>query len=344
MRPRDVGGQALRHHGDADAMPGLVDLAVNVRANTPPTWLRAVLADAMVDLARYPDGTAARHAVARRHGREPDEVLLTAGAAEAFVLLARGIGASHATVIHPQFTEPESAALAAGLPVHRSVLRWPFHLGDVHVPPESDLVFVGNPTNPTSVGHPIDALLRLARPGRVLVVDEAFADCVSGEPSSLSGRRDVPGLVVLRSLTKTWGLAGLRCGYLLADPTLVGKLAAVQQLWPLSTPALAACVACSSPSAVAESTGAATALTKDRAYLLAALADIGEVDAVPDPVASFVLLRHGGGAGLRVRLAERGFAVRRGDTFPGLGADWIRIAVRAPAVSAAFCAALADAL
>jgi histidinol-phosphate aminotransferase len=87
-------------------------------------------------------------------------------------------------------------------------------------------VFVGNPTNPTSVARPRAAVLRLARPGRTVVVDEAFADCLPGERESLAGHRDLTGLVVIRSLTKTWGLAGLRVGYLLATGDTVRLLAA----------------------------------------------------------------------------------------------------------------------
>ena len=98
---------ALRHHGDLDALPGLVDLAVNVRAGTPPQWLAEQLSG--VDLARYPNQDAAVKAVAERHRRSPDEVLLTAGAAEAFVLIARALRPRLSVVIHPQFTEPEIA-------------------------------------------------------------------------------------------------------------------------------------------------------------------------------------------------------------------------------------------
>jgi histidinol-phosphate aminotransferase len=335
---------SLRHHGDRDIRPDLVDLAVNVRQGAPPPWLRDVLRDSITDLARYPDPAAARLAVAKRHGRDPDEVLLTAGAAEAFVLLTRALRPHQVTVIHPQFTEPESAARAAGLAVHRCVLRWPYRLGAVAVPEDSDLVFVGNPTNPTSVGHPVEEILRLARPGRILVVDEAFADCIPGEPISVAGRADVPGLVVIRSLTKTWGLAGLRCGYVLAEASIVRRLAAAQPLWPVSTPALVACVACSAPGAVAEASAAAVTLAADRAYLLAELGKVAGVTVVPDAVASFMLLRHEGADGLRSRLASLGFAVRRGESFPGLGPSWIRIAVRTPQVSQAFSAALGRAL
>jgi histidinol-phosphate aminotransferase len=336
--------ELLRHHGDSDVRPGLVDLAVNVRTDTPPPWLLEVLRNSLTGLAKYPDPTAARLAVAQRHGRDPDEVLLTSGAAEAFVLLARALGARHVSVIHPQFTEPEAAARAAGLAVHRTVLSWPFRLANAQVPDESDLVFVGNPTNPTSAGHSTKEVLALARPGRTLVVDEAFADCVPGEPFSLAGRADVPGLVVLRSLTKTWGLAGLRCGYLLAEPAVVQRLSAAQPLWPVSSPALDACVACSAPGAVAEAELAAVSLSANRSYFLDELTKISGVEVVPAPVASFLLMQHSGGPGLRARLAERGFAVRRGDTFPGLGDDWIRIAVRRPSVSQAFCGALAESL
>ncbi|HLZ38555.1 MAG TPA: aminotransferase class I/II-fold pyridoxal phosphate-dependent enzyme, partial [Mycobacteriales bacterium] len=193
----------LTFHGDGEVAPGLVDLAVNVRSPAPPRWLREVLTASLDRLGAYPDPTVARAAVAARHRRPVDDVLLTAGAAEAFVLLARALRPRCAAVVHPQFTEPEHALRAAGHPVERVVLPWPFRLDPAAVPADADLVVVGNPTNPTSVQHPAPALAALARPGRVLVVDEAFADAVPGEAQSLAGRRDLPGLVVVRSLTKT---------------------------------------------------------------------------------------------------------------------------------------------
>ena len=158
--------------------------------------------------------------MAARHGLPAERVLLTAGAAEAFVLLARALKVRRPVVVHPQFTEPEAALRDAGHAVGRVLLRAGdgFRLDPAAVPEEADLVVIGNPTNPTSVLHPADAIAELARPGRALVVDEAFMDAVPGEREALAGRTDVPGLVVLRSLTKTWGLAGLRIGYVLADP------------------------------------------------------------------------------------------------------------------------------
>jgi histidinol-phosphate aminotransferase len=334
----------LRHHGDAELAPGLVDLAVNVRPGTPPAWLRTVLHAALDDSARYPDAGPARAAVAAAHGREQAEVLLTAGAAETFVLLARALRPRSAVVVHPSFTEPEAALVAAEHPVSRHLLREEtgFRLAPDAVPDDADLVVLGNPTNPTSVLHPAADVAALARPGRVLVVDEAFADTAPGEPESLAGRSDLPGLLVIRSLTKTWGLAGLRVGYALGPAPLIARLAAAQPQWPLSVPALAALAACTTAAARAEADDAARSLEHWRSALLAALPP--SVEVVGEPRSSFVLLRVPDGLRVRQELRRRGWAVRRGDTFPGLSTDHLRVAVRDPETSTAFAAALAEAL
>ena len=331
----------LHHHGDDDIAPGLVDLAVNVRTGTPPAWLRAVLHEALDASAAYPSDGPARAAVAAAHGRPESEVLLTAGAAEAFVLLTRALRPRRAVVVHPSFTEPELALRAAGHPVERLLLRAEdgYRLDPTAVPEDADLVVLGNPTNPTSVLHPAAAVASLARPGRVLLVDEAFADTVPGEAESLAGRADLPGLLVVRSLTKTWGLAGLRVGYALGPAELVAALAAQQPHWPVSTPALAALEACSGPPARAEAQAAARQLEAHRAALLDALPN--GVEVVGEPRSSFVLLRVPDGARVRLALRQRGWAVRRGDTFPGLSGDHLRVAVRDPDTSRAFAADLA---
>jgi histidinol-phosphate aminotransferase len=345
----------LSFHGDAELGPGLVDLAVNVRLPGPPPWLEAELAGTLSQLAAYPDPGPAVAAVAARHARPHEEVLLTAGAAEAFVLIARALRPRRAVVVHPQFTEPEAALRAAGHPVSR-VLLTPsggFRLAPGAVPEDADLVLVGNPTNPTSVLHPAALLTGLARPGRVLVVDEAFMDAVPGEPETLAAARDLPGLLVVRSLTKTWGLAGLRIGYLLGPAPLIGRLRQTQPLWAVSAPALAAARACSTAAAVAEADAMARASEPQRAHLRRRLAAIGGVELAGEPRAPFILFRvrasqcsveEVSGEQVRHQLRRRGYAVRRGDTFPGLGPDWLRVAVRDQATSDAFAGALAAAL
>jgi cobyrinic acid a,c-diamide synthase len=229
-------------------------------------------------------------------------------------------------VVHPQFTEPEAALAAAGHHVTRVVLGDfdGFRLDPAAVPEDVDLVVVGNPTNPTGVLHPRALLASLVRPGRVVVVDEAFMDAVPGEPESLVG---APGVLVLRSLTKMWSMPGVRAGYVVGEPAHLAELSRQQPSWSVSTPAAAAMVACSTAEARAEAHRRARAVAGWRAVLVEGLAARGLVVA-GDPATPFVLVH--GPAGLRERLREQGFAVRRGDTFPGLGPDWVRIAVRDP--------------
>ena len=337
----------LRHHGDAEVGTGLVDLAVNVRVAEPPDWLAQKIMASVAGLGTYPKTEEAALAIAGAHRVPRDHVLPTAGAAEAFTLVARARQWAAPLVVHPQFTEPEAALRAAGYQPRRLLLSAAggFLLDPTQVPSDSDLVIIGNPTNPTATLHPAGVIDRLRRPGRVLCVDEAFMDAVPGEPESML-RGGLSGVLVLRSLTKTWGLAGLRAGYVVGDPAVVRDLSAQQPMWSVSSPAAAAMVACLSPSARREAEAAAVELAERRAVLAEGLASVGLMVA-GRPEAPFVLVdtfdwvpgRKPGW--VRAQLRERGFAVRRGDTFPGLDGHWVRLAVRDPDTTATLVKTLA---
>ena len=285
---------------------------------------------------RSPPGTAA----------PPDEVLLTAGAAEAFVLLARALRPRRAGRGAPAVHRAGGGAARGRAPrstgcccarrtASGSTRRWSR--------PTPTWSCVGNPTNPTSVLHPAADGGRAgpAGPGaggRRGVRRHHVRARASRRAESLAGRRDLPGLVVLRSLTKTWGLAGLRVGYLLGRPRCSPRLAAAQPLWPVSTPALAAADACASPAARrGRAARSPRELAADRDHLVAAPAGrAGRTRRRPTrPARSCCCAwpaRTGCGAALRgARL--RGAARRH---LPGLGPDWLRIAVRDPATTDAF--------
>jgi histidinol-phosphate aminotransferase len=318
---------AARYHGDQAAEPGMLDFAVNVRQAQPPSWLLDRLAARLPDLGRYPtadDERAALAAVAARHGRSVDQVALLAGAAEGFALLAN-LRPTLAAVIAPSFTEPDVALRSAGVAVRHVVLDPPFGLDGAQVPDEADLVVVGNPTNPTAVLHTREQILALRRPGRIIVVDEAFADAVPGEPESLADAA-LPDVLVLRSLTKTWSLAGLRVGYALGAPELLARLTATRPHWPMGTLQLTAVAGCSVPSAVSEAEAGARQLASTRAQMVAGLRSVG-VETV-DGVAPFVLFTVGDAALMRKHLHSNRIAVRRCDTFVDLDGEYLRAAVR----------------
>lgn len=305
----------------------MLDFAVNVRAAGPPTWLVERLKRRLGDLGSYPSGDDERRAVdavAARHGRSRDEVALLAGGAEAFALLAN-LRPTFAALIAPSFTEPEAALAAAGVPLSHIVLAPPFGLTGADVPDDADLVVVGNPTNPTSVLHSRSEILALGRQGRIVVVDEAFSDAIPGEPESLAGDA-LPDVVVLRSLTKTWALAGLRVGYALGAPDVLERLTAHRAHWPLGTLQLEAIAACSAAEAVAEAEAGARRLAKLRTEMVAGLTAAGLV--VVEGVAPFVLFSVPDAELMRKRLDAKGIAVRRCDTFVGLDGHFLRAAVR----------------
>ncbi|MDQ3155732.1 MAG: Rv2231c family pyridoxal phosphate-dependent protein CobC, partial [Actinomycetota bacterium] len=329
----------LKHHGDVEASPGLLDFAVNVYDGERPDWLSKALASSLDIAHLYPEARTAEAAIAKRHGRAPQDVLATAGAAEAFGLIARMRDWKRPVVVHPQFTEPDVALAAAGHTVEHVLCAEStgFVLDPDEVPAGADLVFVGNPTNPTSVLHAESALRRLTAPGRILVVDEAFMDSVPAEKHSLAAAR-IPGLIVIRSLTKLWAIPGIRAGYVLAEPALIDELRAKQTPWSVSATAAAAMVVCASDEAVAEAAKRADQIAKHRKILADGLEALGLTPIGP-AAAPFVLVK--AGAGVHQRLRDAGYAVRRADTFPGLGPDWIRIAVRKPDVTRKILATLA---
>ncbi|MFZ2510899.1 MAG: Rv2231c family pyridoxal phosphate-dependent protein CobC [Gordonia sp. (in: high G+C Gram-positive bacteria)] len=334
-------------HGDADAENGVTDFAVNVQPG-PPEFVRAALAARLGDLAAYPtpaDTERAVSLIADRHRRRPAEVLLLDGAAEGFELLAR-LAPAHIALIEPSFTEPERVLRATGARISRVVGEWPWRLDTAQVPDDADLVILGNPTNPTSVLHTREQIVALCRPGRLVVVDEAFADLTRDagtgerEPQSLADALPA-GVVVIRSVTKTFGLAGLRVGYLLAAPEVIARLVAGRRHWPLGTLALTGLAECVGPRGDRYADRLAGRIAADRDHLLALLTAAG-IELCVEPAAPYVLIRVDDGLGMKAALRERGFGVRSCANFTGLGPDHLRIAVRSAEDSSALVAAMAQ--
>lgn len=333
----------LRIHGDADLAPGLADHAVSVMAGGPPTWLRDALhASLDEDGVRYPDERPATEALAALHGRAPEHVVPANGAAGALWLLPAALRPTLAACVHPAFTEAEAGLRAHGVPVAR-VLRDPerdFALDPGAVPEAADLVVVGNPASPSGSLDPAAALLALRRPSRVIAVDEAFMDLVPGEPASLVRER-LDDVIVVRSLTKSIGIPGLRAGYAVTGPALAERLRAVRPPWPANALALSALAAVASrPEVLAE---AATRADAERSDLVERLAGIPRLRVWPSAT-NFCLVEAPDGARVAAALRERGIAVRPAASFPGLGPGHLRVAARSPEENERLARALAEVL
>jgi histidinol-phosphate/aromatic aminotransferase/cobyric acid decarboxylase-like protein len=241
-------------------------------------------------------------------------------------------------VIAPAFTEGPTALRAHGHApqlLDRSADDG-FALHPGAVPDDADLVMLANPCNPTGALHTAETVAALTKPGRTVVVDEAFMDLVPGEPESLAERADLPGLVVVRSLTKSLAIPGLRAGYLLADRGFAQALAAKRQPWAVNAVALAALTAWAEREDPVADRALDIAAARER--LTAALGRLPGVHVYPG-AANFVLLRVADGPAVLEALGERRIAVRP-TTDLGLDAHHLRVAVRDDATNAVLVAGL----
>ncbi|MWV65119.1 aminotransferase class I/II-fold pyridoxal phosphate-dependent enzyme [Halorubrum sp. JWXQ-INN 858] len=265
-------------HGGTDD-PRVIDFSANTNPERPPGV--APVYDAALSVSRrYPadDYGEFRSAAAAYVGCEPKEVIPSAGAMDGMRLLfSVSIGEGDAVLVpEPSFGEYErEIRLQGATPVgiaHDEVV-------EVDDPSEYDMVVVCNPNNPTGETAETCDLLALAERCRVagttLFVDEAFLDFTPR--ASLAGE---PGVVVARSLTKMFGLPGLRAGFLAATGRLRDRLDAARVSWGLSTPATAVGTHCLEQEAFVERTRERVAEERDRmATRLSARWDVYPSDA-----------------------------------------------------------------
>ena len=205
-----------------------------------PDWL----ADPIAAVAGRPRRATRTRRPAPGGGRRParpapGEVLLTAGAAAGVRAARPGAAAACAGRWWCTRSSPSRRRRCGppGTAVERVLLDPAdgFRLDPARVPADADLVMSATrPTRPRCCTRPPTSPRWPAPAGCSWSTRRSPTPPSrrrAGEPESLADRRDLPGLVVLRSLTKTWGLAGLRIGYLLGAAALLARLAAAQPLW-----------------------------------------------------------------------------------------------------------------
>ncbi|WP_440638991.1 threonine-phosphate decarboxylase CobD [Bradyrhizobium sp. PUT101] len=171
----------------------------------------------------------ALHRAAQQACRTSAPVLAMTGAQAAIQLLPQLAPPGRARILAPTYNEYAGVLSAAGWDVRE--------VAELDALAGADLAIIVNPNNPDGRNHmPRDLLAMLPRVGR-LVVDESFADAVP--QSSLAPEAGRPGLLILRSFGKFYGLAGLRLGFAIGNAADVARLAAMSGPWPVSGAAIA---------------------------------------------------------------------------------------------------------
>lgn len=225
---RDHGGDLGTAMARFGGQPGdWIDLSTGINRVAYP--LPPFPAAALTDLPRAEDIAACAAAAGRAYGAAPAVDCLPLAGAQAAIRLLPGLGAAgRAGVLAPTYNEHAAAFAACGWAVAE--------VGTLGELEGFDAVVVVNPNNPDGRRWPPRALLDLAGRNRLVVIDESFAD-VDPEVSACPylGR---PGVVVLRSLGKFFGLAGLRLGFALGAAADIAVLRDAAGPWPVSGPAL----------------------------------------------------------------------------------------------------------
>jgi histidinol-phosphate aminotransferase len=294
---------------------------------------------------RYPDmdGRAAREAAAALYGWDPAGTLVGNGSTELLAALVRALLPSGGALLapSPSFSMYPVLARRQGARLLELSLDPPAFAVDVQrlleLAAGADLVLLASPNNPTGSLVPIETLRAVAALGKPVVWDAAYVEFTAADPVALL--RELPNLLVLRSLSKAWGLAGLRAGALLAQPALAERVSGQTPPFPTGWLVLAAY------RAAAELRGAGAALVADvtveRERQLGLLRSIPRVSALPS-AANFFPLRVEGlsGAALAAALRVRGIAVREVDALSDAG--YVRVTVGSGAEGDALVAAVRE--
>ena len=238
-----------------------IKLASNENPLGPGPRARAALAAAAAHVGLYPDGGGhdLRARIARRHGVGLGQVTLGNGSNDVLVLLAEAFLTAGVEAVYSQFAfavypiavqaSGASPRIAAARPADDAQ-----PLGHdpaailAAIGPRTRLLFLANPNNPTGtwLGEAaLDSLLRAVPPEVIVVLDEAYHEysATHGVPDGTRWLARHPNLVVTRTFSKAYGLAGLRVGYALSHPDLADILNRVRQPFNVSVPALAAAAA-----------------------------------------------------------------------------------------------------
>jgi threonine-phosphate decarboxylase len=331
----------------------IIDFSASINPLGPPATARKAFTQSYREISRYPDpcGDKLKSALAKHHGMNPAEILVGNGSTQLIYLLCAALRPRNALIVGPAFSEYANALALTGanicmLPLdadegfrfstERLMAAWD---------KDCDIVFLATPNSVTGQLIPkteIEKITHVASTRKsMIVVDEAFIDFVEAE-SVKTLVRENPHLVVLRSLTKYYGIPGLRVGYLLGDARRVEQLAAHQEPWSVNGPALNVALACLADASFTTKTN--RWLEGERKFLSEQLATLGGLHPLPSKT-NFLLVRtdkRGTDAlELRTFLLRKKILIRACDSF-GLGVNYFRVAVRRRQENRRLIASLAE--
>ncbi|HZD60684.1 MAG TPA: threonine-phosphate decarboxylase CobD [Anaerolineae bacterium] len=316
----------------------LLDFSSNINPYGPPEGVITAITRSIDTIRDYPEQRAESFvmAVAEALWVKEEHVVAGNGSSELIYLLPQVFKANKALLVVPSFTEYELSLRKSGADItYRGALSAEDALWAIRdVPRDIGIVMLGTPNNPCGYRLDRDSLLEIIdmHTSCLWVIDEAFIDFVSDRHEVSLTRDSInrDNLIVLRSLTKIYGIAGLRLGYMVASPGIAARIREEKYPWSVNAMALAAGVE----------------VLKDNnfigwsVHLLIAEArrlyeEISRIDGLVayEPAANYILVkieREMPSSRLQEELLRRGMAVRDCSSYTGMDDRHFRVAVKRP--------------
>ncbi|HTN66661.1 MAG TPA: histidinol-phosphate transaminase [Burkholderiaceae bacterium] len=332
----------------------IVKLASNENPLGMPDSARQAMLAAVADVGRYPDanGFELKAVLSAKYGVPQDWITLGNGSNDILELAAHALVQPGQSTVFAEYSFAVYPLATQAVGARAIVVPAKNHGHDLAamaraIAADTKLIFIANPNNPTGTflsAAEIEAFLKIVPPHIVVVLDEAYNEYLAPELQyeSTAWVRQYPNLLVSRTLSKIYGLAGLRIGFGIAQPALTDLLNRIRQPFNVNSLAQAAAIAALNDQAFLQKSAA---VNREGYQQLTQAFDALGLEYVPS-YGNFVLVKVGDddGAGARVNLAllKQGVIVRPVGNY-GLP-QWLRISIGLPQENAACIAALKKAL
>ncbi len=320
----------------------VLDFSASVSPLGPPPEIIALWPELLAELTRYPDvdGRGVSRYYEQSHGVPSEAVLAGNGSTECLYLVPRMLNVSRVAVVTPSFHDYGRACELAGVQCTSVRLS---ATDQFTAPPtallasalrDNDALLLGNPNNPTGTLFSASSLLALADayPDKWLWVDEAFMSFLTHpeKHSLMAQAKRRKNVLVFRSLTKFYALAGLRLGAVIGHPEVIATLRRGKEPWTVNR--LAERVAEKLPACQHYEAGLRTLVHRERQRIVNRLASSTCIRLFPGSV-NFMLAQWTATADLDDLLRAlmmKGIHVRDARNFEGLAANFFRFAIRKP--------------
>lgn len=320
----------------------VIDFSASINPLGISEKVKAMIKKGLKSLHNYPDpdNRVLREKIGEYHGIDPETIQCGNGSTELIYLIIRALRPKTVLIPQPTFSEYERACKTVGRKVRVVSYRLKREK-DFAINPEEfisslithhssrsfDMVFLCNPNNPTGQLIKRDDVLRIAGAAKKLksyiVVDEAFIDFCP-EESVITDVKNNPYLIVLRSMTKFYGLAGLRVGYGVFPLHLIERLKRFKEPWTVNTLAQMAAIRAFDDTAYKKAT--LNLIEMEKRFLEKHFKGLGL--RFFSSQANFYLLKIDNAGKIQEFLKKKGILVRDCSNFKGLDSSYIRVAVK----------------